>query len=247
MMRNISRLSLPALVLALVLATLVRANTISAVTSSRTNMSTPTASYYDPSKLTIKSSGSNIDKCWVKFDLANLAKGGIADYLIGGLRNSDIVIDTAVISLYLLDPTAARTFDISYLKDTTTENINWVGSKTDPLGLTWNNAPGNDTTSASALLASKAVLIQNCSVPATDGYRVQVDVKSFIADDSDGIVQFVLHNSSGQVDIAAHAVSATYNPPSLPPALEITYHVVPEPATLAVLALGGLLLRRRMA
>jgi hypothetical protein len=247
MMKSIARLSLSALAIALVLTTFAQANTISAVTSSRTNMSTPTASYFDASKLTVKSSGSNIDKCWVKFDLANLTKGGIANYLVGGLKNSDIVIDSAVVSLYLLDPTAARTFDISYLNDSTTENINWVGSKTDPQLLTWNNAPGNDTTSASALLSGKARLIQNCSVPATDGYRVQIDVKSFIADDTDGIVQFVLHNSSGQVDIAAHTVSATYNPPSLPPSIEITYHVVPEPATLAVLGLGGLLLRRRIA
>jgi len=246
-MKSISRFSLSMFVFVLVAATLARANVLSAVTSSRTNMSTPSASYYDSSKLTVKSSGSNIDKCWVKFDLANVSKGGIGNYLAGTLKNPNVVIDSAVLSLYLLDPSAARTFDISYLKDSTTENINWVGSKTDALALTWNNAPGNDTTSPTALLAAKAVWIQNCSVPAVDGYRVMIDVRSFIADDTDGIVQFVLHNSSGQVDIAAHAVSATYNPPSLPPALEVTYHVVPEPAMLAILGIGGLFLRRRMA
>jgi hypothetical protein len=246
-MGNNTRLCAVLLAAMTILAGFAHANTLSAVTSSRTSMSTPTASYFDASKLTIKSSGSNIDKCWVKFDLANISKGGIDGYLVGGLRNSDIVIDSAVVSLYLLDPTAARTFDVSYLNDSTKENIGWVGSKTDPLALTWNNAPGNDTASASALLAGKVQYVGNFSVPATDGYRVQIDIKNFISDDSDGIVQLVLHNSSGQVDIATHSVSATYNPPSLPPSLDITYHVVPEPVTLAVLGLGSLLLRRRLA
>jgi hypothetical protein len=247
MMRSDRGLLAVALIATMFLTGFAQANMISAVTSSRTSMSTPTASYFDASKLTVKSSGSNIDKCWVKFDLANIGKGGIADYLVGGLRNSHVVIDSAVVSLYLLDPTAARTFDVSYLNDSTKENIGWVGSKTDAMALTWNNAPGNDTASASALLASKVQYVGNFSVPATDGYRVQIDIKNFISDDSDGIVQLVLHNSSGQVDIAAHSVSATYNPPSLPPSLDITYHVVPEPATLAILGLGGLLLRRRLA
>jgi hypothetical protein len=246
-MKRLAGLSLVALALALMATATVQANVVSAITSSRTNMSTPTASYFDGSKLTIKSSGSNIDKSWVKFDLANIGKGGIANYLVGGLKNSQIVIDSAVVSLYLLDPTAARTFDVSYLNDSTTENISWVGSKTDPLMLTWNNAPGNDTTSATAMLASKVQYIGNYSVPATDGYRVQIDIKNFISDDTDGIVQLALHNSSGQVDIANHSVTGTYNPPSLPPSLDIQYHLIPEPATLAILGLGGLLLRRRLA
>jgi hypothetical protein len=247
MMGNRKGLLAVALAVAVATGTFAQANTISAVTSSRTNMSTPTASYFDASKLTIKSSGSNIDKSWVKFDLANISKGGIADYLVGGAKNSQIVIDSAVVSLYLLDPTAARTFDVSYLNDSTRENISWVGSKTDPLALTWNTAPGNDTTSATALISSKVQYVGNYSVPATDGYRVLIDIKNFITDDTDGIVQLVLHNSSGQVDIATHSVSATYNPPSLPPSLDITYHLVPEPATLAILGLGGLVLRRRLA
>jgi hypothetical protein len=125
-------------------------------------------------------------KSWIRFQLESLEVGRLA---------------TATLTVSLHEgKTGNQSFDVSFVNDDYRENIGW-GEKE----ITWNNAPGNDTTSYALLDTTKTTLLT--TVNFTDGVEGQsfvIDVLPALQSDTDGIVQFVLHNSPNLINLSTH-------------------------------------------
>lgn len=175
---------------------------------------------HDSSKLTVRAS-SNGNKSWIKFDL-------------GGLDVSNLL--SAVLSVSLHEGKGGdQSFDVSYVNDNYLDNIGW-----DERSITWNNAPGNDIADLGLLDPTKTTLLG--TVNFTDGLAGEsftIDALGALQADTDGIVQFVLHNSPNNINLSTHDHSVEAQRPYL----DVT--VIPEPMTLALLGLGGLIATRR--
>lgn len=108
---------------------------------------------------------------------------------------------------------------LSYVKDACQDNIGWTHTD-----LTWNNAPGNIVSNDGLnpadptftvddlrirLDPSKTTLIGEVDyrAGAKVGTQYFFDVTAALQEDTDGIVQFVLHGSNGLMDFATHANS----------------------------------------
>ena len=105
---------------------------------------------------------------------------------------------------------------------------------------TWNNAPGNDTTSSSAVLSADTTLLGNCVLPAIPDANGTLEITfssaalaTFVdanrTDGDDDYVTLILTNSGFRQ--FASKEHATENAPKL--TLD-----VPEPATMGLLGLG---------
>ncbi len=157
---------------------------------------------HDASKLSVRGD-SKASKSWIKFDLRNL---GITDP--NNLRSATLRIT--------LHEGKTGTCSLSYVKDICRDNINWAERD-----LTWNNAPGNipsddginprDTAFAVADLQknldpAKAAFLATVDYSAggVAGQQFFFDVLPALRGDTDGIVQFVLHNASGLTNFATH-------------------------------------------
>ncbi|HOT72115.1 MAG TPA: DNRLRE domain-containing protein [Anaerohalosphaeraceae bacterium] len=157
---------------------------------------------HDASKLSVRGD-SKASKSWIKFDLRNL---GITDP--NNLRSATLRIT--------LHEGKTGTCSLSYVKDICRDNINWAERD-----LTWNNAPGNipsddginprDTAFAVADLQknldpAKAAFLATVDYSAggVAGQQFFFDVLPALRSDTDGIVQFVLHNASGLTNFATH-------------------------------------------
>ncbi|MBN2129571.1 MAG: DNRLRE domain-containing protein, partial [Sedimentisphaerales bacterium] len=164
---------------------------IPASQSCRTDILNPDANRHDASKLSVRSDASSA-KSWIKFDLGDLDVSALG---------------TATLTVTLHEPkTGDRNFDVSYVNDDCLDNIDW-----DERSLTWNNAPGNSTADLGGLDASKTTLV--ATVHFTDGVAgdaFTIDILDVLETDTDGIVQFVLHNSNGLLNFATwdHATEA---------------------------------------
>ncbi len=155
--------------------------------SSRTQQSSPDTNV-SAERLVVRVGGGDPTrtyKCWVKFD-------------ISGLDVSNLKAATLVITFQR--ERGACAYDISYVHDDVFDNIDWT---TDDL--TWNTAPGNDPDSETALDPDKTTLLGRVQT-ATGllGEPLTVDVLEVLESDTDGIVQFVLHNSSSYLNLASH-------------------------------------------
>ncbi len=140
---------------------------------------------HDASKLTVYA-GSNGNKSWIKFDTAVLdiehISGATLRVTLAGARSGSCH------------------FDVSAVNDDCTTNINWHDRN-----LTWNNAPGNLTTSLSALDSNSTTYIGTINFTnGTAGQQFTIDVLPYLQADTDGIVQFVLHNGSALMNFATH-------------------------------------------
>ncbi len=136
-------------------------------------------------------------KSWVKFD-------------VSGIDVRSLASATLVISLRR--DRGRCEMDISYVHDDVVENIDWEENT-----LTWNNAPGNDITNQTALDPNETTLIER--VTLEDGLmhdQFIVDALEALQTDTDGIVQFVLHNSSSYLNIVAHNESDEQHQPFVP-------------------------------
>lgn len=115
--------------------------------------------------------------------------------------------------------------------------------------ITWNNSPGHDPDSAG--FNNDAILLGELSIPqgvtgTTYTFSSQ-ELVDFLNSDTDGRVTFMLsRTSSPAAGFNLGFASSEHENASFRPTL--TYEVVPEPARMAFLAMGGLFLmmsRRR--
>lgn len=174
-------------------------------------------------------------KTYLRFDLSSL-DGPVTDATLNltFLKNSN-------------DPQAFPsefTFDIWGLDDGEAgDEAPGDGGWTED-GATWNNAPGNLSGSAS-LVGSFDV-----STDAAEGHVVEVSGNSltnFLADDTTGFVTMILtrQNDHGAVTIFASKEHADFDGPTLALTTSDATTVIPEPASMALLGLGGMMLLRR--
>lgn len=139
---------------------------------------------HDSSKLSVRASSNGV-KSWIKFDQ-------LAAYDLSTLR-------AAVLTVSLHNPKGgSQQCGVSAVNDDCLDNIGWLERE-----ITWNNAPGNDTTSLSLLDAAKTTFVETLTF--TDGLAgdsFDIDVLAVLQADTDGVVQFVLHNSPNLLDFA---------------------------------------------
>ncbi len=204
MLRKISVLIL-VFVLGLIVCPLVSADIIMANVSCRTDITKPDENRSDGSKLSIRSDNKS-QKSWIKFDLDGLDVANLS---------------SATLTLTLQgDKGGSQHFDVSYVKDSCMDNINWAEKD-----LTWNNAPGNNTSDYGALNSSKTTHIG--TLYFTDGVAgdsFSIDVMDELKTDSDSIAQFVLHNSTGYMNIATH----DHSDADWRPFLDVTVAAAPD-------------------
>ena len=172
--------------------------------SCRTSLNNGTTSEVDinkseSNKLSVRGD-SKAAKSWIKFDL-------------GGIDPSSIVAAQLRVTIY--EPKASQCY-LSAVNDDCLDNINW--SET---GITWNNAPGNYTSSDGVnpdlvgvtvnelqdnLDPDKTSLIGTLDYTygALPGDQFYLDVLSVMQADTDGIIQFVLHGAGGYSNFTTH-------------------------------------------
>lgn len=152
---------------------------------------------HDSSKLSVRAS-SNGNKSWIKFDQ-------LGDYDLSKLR-------AATLTVFLHEgKSGSQQCDVSAVNDDVTENIKWVDhpNQENPAeeiyALTWNNAPGNLTSDLGLLNAAKTTYINTITfTDGVEGQGFEVEVLDILLADTDGIVQFVLHNSPNLLNFATH-------------------------------------------
>jgi hypothetical protein len=131
-------------------------------------------------------SDASAAKSWVKFDINELGFGSVG-------------AATLTVTLHE-EKSGSRHFDVSYVNDDCRDNIDW-----DERSLTWNNAPGNKIDDLGGLDPSKTTFLT--TVNFTDGNpgdSFTIDVLDAFKSDTDGIVQFVFHNSNGNMNLSTH-------------------------------------------
>ncbi len=174
----------------------------------------------DSKKLSVRAS-SNGNKSWIKFDLGDLDVGNLL---------------SAILTVSLHEGKSGdQSFDVSYVNNDYLDNIDWAEKS-----ITWNNAPGNDTADLGLLDPAKTTYLS--TVNFTDGLAgdsFAIDVLGALQTDTDGIVQIVLHNSPNSINLSTH----DHPEEAQRPFIDAT--MVPEPMTLILLGLGGLIVARR--
>jgi hypothetical protein len=189
----------------------VLAETIPAVMSCRTrsgsggDYSLADTCNADSSKLTVRAGDPATDrgeKSWIRFELG------------------DLVVSNLSAATLKLTLQAAKTgsVDLSAVADAVVTNIAWTDHKTDGTGLTWNNAPGNDTVSFAAVDPAQTTPVTRFDYDGVAGDAITIDVLSILQADTDGIVQFILHNASGETNFCTH----DHATPAYRPVLEVT-------------------------
>jgi hypothetical protein len=158
---------------------------IPASLSCRTDILNPDTNRSDSSKLSVRSDASSA-KSWIKFELGDIDVS---------------TLQTATLTVTLIEDKASdRNFDVSYVNDDCLDNIGWAERD-----ITWNNAPGNNTTDYRGLDPSKTTLITTVNFEGgVAGQAFTVDVLEALQTDTDGIVQFVLHNANVLMNFATH-------------------------------------------
>jgi hypothetical protein len=137
------------------------------------------------------------------------------------------------------------TYNLHGLKDDVSGQ-NWVESN----GLTWNNAPANDTSSSFAFTQDATGVLDTFSVVGSNNEGTvggthtfsSGDLITFLNSDTDGIINLMMSRAgeSSSLEAFASKENGTYAAPQL----ELTY-VVPEPVSIALLGFGALVLRRK--
>lgn len=184
---------------------------VPAVQSCRTEILYPTTNRHDSSKLSVRGDNSAA-KSWIKFDLTSVDLSTIRD---------------ATLRIALLDP-KDNTCSLSAVNDDCVDTINW-----DDRSIHWTNAPGNDTASLTDLLSSATSFVATVDYSegtgGVAGQQYFINVLPALQSDTDGIVQFVLHNAGGLTNFCTHDVpdktfgGVLYTTEVLQPVLILTY------------------------
>jgi hypothetical protein len=143
-------------------------------------------------------------------------------------------------------------YDVHGLDDGIANEINWPDNN-NSAGTTWNNAPGNNTTSPDGFINSTLVgqfetLKADFGGVAGDSWSISgTDLVNFLNLDSNGYVTLMIARTlqSSSSDVWASNENSTYAGPSL----EMDYVAIPEPGTLAMIVISGLglmVFRRRI-
>lgn len=187
--------------------------------------------HHDSSKLSIRSDAS-ASKSWIRFDLSVIPDAND--------------IRDAVLRLTLHEDEGDFYFNVSAVNDDCTDNQVWVDhpNNEDPANgiyaLTWNNAPGNIVTNDGVNPADSRFTVEDLQknldpdkttlIGAVDlkgnylaGSQHFINVFDVIDADTDGIVQFALHNADSLISVATwdHGSGEEYYPTlivTLPPA-----------------------------
>ncbi len=170
----------------------------------------------------------NSRKGYFRFDISDFAGPieSVAFELVYAGKGSDSVADPSTYYVYGL-------------------NNGHAGEAWSETGITWNNAPGNNRNSRSGVLAAEASLLGTFDIhfSAIDvGYKAMFEsaaLLDFVKADTDGLVTLIVgrQQRNFRVELFASKEHALLNAPAL--------NIVPEPATLSFLALGGTALLRR--
>jgi hypothetical protein len=140
---------------------------------------------HDASKLSVRSDASSA-KSWIKFNLGGLD--------VRALKTATLTVTLAE------DKSSDRNFDVSYVNDNCLDNIGWTERD-----ITWNNAPGNSTTDFTGLDKSKTTLVTTVNFTGgVAGQAFTIDILAALQTDTDGIVQFALHNANVLMNFATH-------------------------------------------
>ncbi|MHC4521282.1 MAG: DNRLRE domain-containing protein [Planctomycetota bacterium] len=158
---------------------------IPAVESCRADGGRPDENRHDSSKLSIRATSTGW-KSWIKFELGNLEIWKL---------------ESATLTVALNRPKDSdQSFDVSYVNDDYLDNIEW-----DERSLTWNNAPGNNTADTSTVDPTKTTFLTTVNfADGLAGDAFTIDILGALQADTDGIVQFILHNGSANLDCATH-------------------------------------------
>jgi hypothetical protein len=236
MMKSMSKVLLLGLAALMVAQTVASAAPVTvtgiAAVESRRVASSVTGTNSNTSTLTIKNGTGAWTKSWIKWDLSSIyaANPGLKGHITG-----------ATLTMTSNTTSSNKPLNIAGVNDSYLTNIGWTSGGA--AGITRSNAPGNSTAAALVDASATTVIASGMSVSTTSGTAIVLlnntqALIDFLNADTDGIVQLIMYNG-GQLDFQTHLLSPG-------PRLDITANT-PEPATLAILGLGGLLLRRRLA
>ena len=228
-MKNAGKMIVVLSVVVLLVAASAQAVVIDPEDDTRVYHGTPTGNEGATNNLTVKADSASLNdyKPYMRFDLSSFTPTITSASL-------DLIAQGEA-----MEANDVLTVNVYGLNDGTAGETTWTEG-----GITWNNAPGNVTTSDAGFVNSTLLgtfdVTDNGSIVGTTYSFSSAALITFLNADTNNKVTIMLSSAEGSGDDAdANYVSfagfehATYDGPKLT--------VIPEPATMGLLGIGGLL------